>query len=53
MIKVINNVLNTEDCFALYSALINANIWQLSGGSLLDKQKGSFPRVTFIHDGQL
>ena len=53
MIKVVNNVLNIEDCFALYSALIGSNIWKLNEGSFLDKQRGCFPRATFIHDGKI
>jgi hypothetical protein len=52
MIKIINNVLNLEDCFSLYSGLINANIWDLNRHSL-GREGGAFPGVTFMHDEQI
>jgi hypothetical protein len=52
MIKIVNKVLNLEDCFSLYNGLINANIWDLNRHSL-GRAGGAFPGVTFMHDEQI
>ena len=53
MIKIINNVLTTQDCFSLYKALISANIWNLNRTSYGDSIGGAFPGVSFIEDGEI
>jgi hypothetical protein len=53
MIKIINNVLTTKDCFSLYSALINANIWNLSKTSNENTLAGNFPGVNFIENNEI
>jgi len=52
MIKVINNVLTTEDCFHLYRALVESNIWNLDRHSA-GREAGAFPGVTFVKDQQV
>ena len=53
MIKIVNNVLTTQDCFSLYKALISANIWNLNRTSYGDSIGGAFPGVSFIEDGEI
>tara|TARA_R100001015_G_C4591868_1_gene147329 strand:- start:302 stop:826 length:525 start_codon:yes stop_codon:yes gene_type:complete len=53
MIKIINNVLTTQDCFSLYRALTSANIWNLNRTSYGDSIGGAFPGVSFIEDGEI
>jgi len=52
MIKIIKNVLNKEDCFSLYTGLINTSMWNLNRHSE-SKLRGAFPGVTLIHDEQV
>ena len=52
MIKIINNVLNKEDCFSLYSGLTNSNIWNLSRNSA-GAERGAFPGVLFVEDEKI
>ena len=49
MIKIINNVLNLEDCFSLYNTLVNSNMWMLNRSSAGGASR-SFPGVTFIEE---
>ena len=53
MIKIINNVLTTQDCFSLYEGLIRDNIWHLNRKSNFDKMGGAFPGISFIEDGKI
>ena len=53
MIKTINNVLTLEDCFTLYTGLINANIWHLNRKSTGETNGGAFPGVDFLLDGEV
>ena len=53
MIKIINNVLTLEDCFNLYTGLINHNMWNLSRRSQPDKLGGTFPGVTLLEKGKV
>jgi len=49
MIKIINNVLTTEDCFALYTGLVKCNMWNLCMSS--DAREGQrFPGVTLVEN---
>ena len=50
MIKIINNVLTTQDCFSLYNGLIKANMWTLHMASA-DYVGGRFPGISLIGDG--
>jgi hypothetical protein len=50
MIKIINNVLTTQDCFSLYQGLASDNIWNLNKTSDKDKFGGAFPGVSFIEN---
>jgi len=52
MIKIINNVLTLDDCFNLYTGLINHNMWNLSRSSL-GKVGGMFPGVTLLEGGKV
>tara|TARA_R100001015_G_C4512667_1_gene83882 strand:- start:88 stop:624 length:537 start_codon:yes stop_codon:yes gene_type:complete len=52
MIKIINNVLTTQDCFSLYNGLIKANMWTLHMASA-DYVGGRFPGVSLIGDGEV
>ena len=47
MIKIINNVLTTQDCFSLYQGLSTANIWHLNRKSEDNSIGGAFPGVCF------
>ncbi len=53
MIKIINNVLTTQDSFLLYKGLSCDNIWNLNRRSDGDSMGGAFPGVTFIEDGKV
>jgi hypothetical protein len=53
MIKIVNNVLTTQDCFSLYRALTSANIWNLNRTSYGESIGGAFPGVSFIEDGEI
>jgi|TARA_Y100000114_G_C11699870_1_gene297913 hypothetical protein len=52
MIKVISNVLTTDDCFSLYSGLVGTNMWNLNRSSL-SGVGGSFPGVNLIEDEKI
>ena len=52
MIKIINNVLNKEDCFSLYSGLTNSNMWSLNRHSA-GAEGGSFPGVILIEGKEI
>tara|TARA_R100001460_G_C3519824_1_gene172434 strand:- start:292 stop:816 length:525 start_codon:yes stop_codon:yes gene_type:complete len=53
MIKIINNVLTTEDCFSLYKGLVSSNMWNLSRQTSPENFGGSFPGVTFVEDQKI
>ena len=53
MIKVINNVLTTSDCFSLYQGLTTDNIWNLNRFSKDSRSGGAFPGITFIENNQV
>ena len=53
MIKIINNVLTTQDCFSLYEGLISANIWKLNRKSFNTSLGGAFPGVNFIENNEI
>ena len=52
MIKIINKVLTLEDCFSLYTGLIQSNIWSLDRQSM-GKEGGAFPGVGLIENGEI
>ena len=53
MIKIISNVLTTQDCFSLYQGLSSANIWSLHRKSSGNNLGGSFPGVNFIENNEV
>jgi|TARA_B110000211_G_scaffold221298_1_gene268774 hypothetical protein len=53
MIKIINNVLTKQDCFALYQGLISDNIWNLNRKSDLKLIGGAFPGVNLIQNSKI
>ena len=53
MIKIINNVLTTQDCFNLYKGLSTANIWNLLRRSSGENLGGAFPGVSLIENRQI
>ena len=52
-IKIINNVLTTQDCFSLYQGLTSDSIWRLNKASTDHSPGGAFPGVSFIEDNKI
>ena len=52
-IKIINNVLTTQDCFSLYQGLTSDSIWRLNKASTDRSPGGAFPGVSFIEDNKI
>ena len=53
MIKIINNVLTTQDCFDLYQGLTTANMWGLNRQTNPDNLGGAFPGVTLVENEEV
>ena len=53
MVKIINNVLTTQDCFSLYEGLVSDNLWSLNRRTNLNSMGGSFPGVSLIEDNKI
>jgi len=53
MIKIISNVLNKEELFALHTGLVSNNMWSLNRNSTINGIGGAFPGVIFMDNEEV